>query len=136
MELQKLNKLAGILAIVGAVIFPIAFWIVASVMVGEMSINWATGDVGGIPTSRPAIAWVFDIFAVASLGVFIYALIQSKKEGLKTTGHILGIIATAYFVISPIFPGTVAMILLIIAAVQLMRLAKIAPPADDFTQVE
>lgn len=121
MELQKLNKIAGILAIVGAVVFPISFWFIAAAVVGDV-MNILEGGSGAVQT--PAIAWVFNIFALILVGLFIYALIQSKKENLKTTGHVLGIIGSAYYFISPIFPGIVAMILLIIAAVQLLRLAK------------
>ena len=135
MELGQLNRIAGILAIIGAAIFPLAFWFIAAAVVGDAvgtAANIAaTGDVTGLfgGFSRPAIAWVFDAFALISLALFIYTLNLTKKANLEITGHILGIIGTAFFIISPIFPGIVAMILLILAAVFLMKVSKKEPLA-------
>ena len=120
----KINKTAGILAIIGAAIFPLAFWFVAAAVVGDVY-DIVHGGSGG---STPMVAWFFNIYALVGLAVFIYALLESKKANIKTTGHVLGIIGNAYFFISPIFPGIVAMILLILAAVFTLKQEQNATP--------
>lgn len=115
MEQTKLqiNTVAGILAIIGAIVFPISFWIIAAFAIGDA----ANILQGGNTVATPAVAWLFNIYALAGLAVFIVALIQSNKAKIKTTGHILGIIGNAYYLIIPFFRGLIAMVLLILAAV-------------------
>jgi len=119
----QINKTLGIMSIIGAAIFPLAIWFIAAAVAGDVINQIDNIFAGGpvTPVSRPFIAWVFDLYAVTIVGIAIYALVQSKKVGQRLTGQILAIIAGAYFVIIPILSGTVAMILLIIAAVKLLK---------------
>lgn len=110
----SINVLAGILDILGAIIYFFAMFII---IVG--SLGTKDGSGGG------TAATIFIVFAVISLIVHIIALIQSKKAQLKTSGHIIGIIGHALYAVLGALLGIPAMVLCIIAAVFTLKNNKI-----------
>lgn len=103
----KINTLAGILDILGSIIYFFAVFIIFA---------GAFGSEDGSGASMAANVML--MYAVVCLVIHIVGLIKSKKEGMKTTGHILGIIGHGiYAVAGALVGGLPGMILCILSAV-------------------
>lgn len=102
MKKLGINTAAGVLDIIASITYFFAIFII----VGEV----LSSGTGGSAT-------VILLFGVVCLAVHIYAMIKSKQAGMKTTGHILGIVGHGLYVVLGALMGIPAMILCILAAV-------------------
>ena len=111
-EKKKLgiNTAAGIVDIVGAVLYLVALFVIVGAAINE--VVGTTGE-----GSTQTIATVFMLFAIVGVVLHIVGLVQSKKVNLKITGHILGIVGHGIYVLLSALMGWAAMILCILAAI-------------------
>ena len=101
----QINQAAGILSIVCAAVF--ALWLLF------IFIMWAV--------------W---LLVIAGLVVNIIALMQSQKEGISTTGQILGIVGCVVFAVFPILTAWPAAILMVLAAIFTLKQKNVAVNTD------
>lgn len=102
----KINTLAGILDILASIVYFFAIFIIFAGAFG-------TKDGEGASSASTGML----VFAVICLAVHIYGLIQSKKNNMKITGHVIGIVGHGIYACLGALLGIPAMILTILAAV-------------------
>ncbi|MDD8049615.1 MAG: hypothetical protein PHH04_08515 [Thomasclavelia sp.] len=101
----KVNTIAGILDIIGAVLYAFAIFVILG-----SAFSTDTSTTEGVST-------FFLVYAVVSVVVHIYGLVKSKQNNMPIAGHVLGIIEHGIYAALGALLGIVAMILVIIAAV-------------------
>ena len=107
MKKLGINTSAGILDIVNTILAATSWFVIGFA---------ALGEVGGAEGATGGAAMFYYIFMGIGLVLHIIGLLKSRKAGISITGHILGIIGTGVFLLSPALAlGT--FVLLIIAAV-------------------
>lgn len=111
MEKRKLgiNTTAGIMDILGAILYLVSLFVVAGAAIAEVAGEAASGSTTGT-------AMFFYIFAGASLVIHIVALVKSRKAQISNVGNILGIIGHGLFLLTMLM-AIPALILCILAAV-------------------
>lgn len=110
----KINTAAGILDIIGSVLYLIAPFALVDNAIGEAVGGAEEGSTSGLAT-------VFMIFAIATLIVHIVAFVKSKKVAISNVGNTLGIIGHALYVLLGIFMAIPALVLSILAAIFTLR---------------
>lgn len=110
MKKLGINTAAGVIDIIGAVIYLIAIFVLVGAAVSEVL---TTGDT----SSTELIRNLFLVYAAVGVILHIVGLVQSKKVGIKLAGNILGIIGHAIYLLLGAAFGWLAMILVIISAV-------------------
>jgi len=109
-----INIVAGIFAIISAIVvifYNIALW------------GTAIADVtGGIVTEGDYLMiglWLIllIVFAIISLVLHIVGLVQSKKNGIAISGHVLGIVASAVIFVTLTFLSIISVVLYALAAI-------------------
>jgi len=134
MDKKKLgiNTAAGVLAIIGAVIFPVSWPIITTANIGSNVANMV-GE-SGIGSMFSGVAMFFSVYAMIVIGSCMIGMVQSKQVGIKTTGHILGIIGGLYFIVGPFLNGITAMVLMILTAVFCLKQAPVEISATQKEQ--
>lgn len=115
----KINTAAGILDIIN-VLLVAGSWII--VLIGAISESTVKSNGTITGSASGGVSVFFYIMLGLGLILHIIGLIQSKKADISITGHVLGIIGSALFLVSMIF-SLPTFILLIIAAVFTLKQA-------------
>ena len=108
----KINKITGIVNIVGAILITISWFAVTSLL-PHVSITTSYTNAGKVA----AMYLIFDILLSIGLTFNIISLIQSTKNNISITGPILGIIGYILFGLTLSILAFPAFILVTLAAV-------------------
>jgi len=114
MNRLKANVVIGITDILMAVVTLMSPFMIVGSAFNESFTEFGTTGVEG---QTDALANGLLIFGVISLALHIYGRIVSKKAGISTTGHILGIIAASLFAFIGAIMFIPSMVLYILAAI-------------------
>ncbi|KRK85483.1 hypothetical protein [Loigolactobacillus coryniformis] len=116
MKKLGINTAAGILDIINTILVATSWFVIGFAAIGE---------AGGAKGATSGAATFYYIFVGVGLILHIIGLLKSRKAGISITGHILGIIGTGIFLLSPALAlGT--FVLLIIAAVFTLKQSPVA----------
>lgn len=118
-----INKAAGIVDIIAAIVYLVAPFLIVGAALGETS-----GAIGEGSTSSSAI--FVSIIALVGLILHIVALVKSRKAQISNVGNILGIVGHAIFLVFGILLSLPAMVLAILSAVFTLRQKSIATASN------
>lgn len=116
----QINKTAGIVGICGA----IALFISTMIFVSVIGVN--PTSLFRIDESTLMLIGFLGLLnygaAIPSIVLYSIALSRTKKAGLSTTGHVLGIVGAGTYFVVPYLLDFICMGLMIVGSIMILRL--------------
>ena len=116
-----INKVAGIIAVINVMVLTTY----NIFLFGAINVSRSTETVYLIIGLSGVIGF---LLMIASLVIHIVGLVQSRKHGISTVGHILGIIGAGIALLTLTMLSFISVILFFLAAIFILMQKKVRPP--------